>query len=723
MPQHRTQPQARPLRPALGGAAALPGSVPLDPSIAIDENTGIRDASAPNPQRSAKKNATIACQACKISKRKCDQHQPCSNCQASNKTCIYDPSQDGRRKESRKRRLNELELRSHALDRILISLKHSSSPEARQLLELIKQDAPLEEIILFLDTHPGPAANETRAALSASPPPEGDGIRRMLAISELTDNPTFRVPAAPWTTVTKDDLLVSHLVSAYINWYHFYYHNFDEKLFLAAMAKGNLDSSYCSPFLVNAVLGMGCFFSDHPLAFATPGEVGSRGLHFYNEAHRLWTLEAAKPTLTNIQGFTIMIMTAAFTGKDRVSFSSLKQLEVMMPQLLRRHPKSGKSQPISEDFERSLKIVEWAAHIYSTGFGTGFLIAPTSPKPSLEAPYASKVWLNHLTPWSPYPMAGDPVQLPLQALYHYMCELYVFAGDIQSLVFADFSTMSTMEKLNAAREMDRKMLEWYSSIPQQFQVDDPNFVLVPTTVDLALSLHHFRLLMWNWTIPPPPSASKPNAEPEQRSATGTSPDAPIPGQDELDQIAREAKEMCMEIASVTVRIIRAFNASFGHRFFTVLTPQSGILAASFLLSGNLHSADEEELLLDIMRVLVRCSRQRQLVKGITHMLLKTAEDKVVAAGNGDTPPPGGVSKSLLEQLTVIVKDIAWEGQEHLTFSSKYPNHILVKEDPDTELSLLLEKWAHMGLDDEEHDGGEGSDDHNQSTDRGREEAA
>lgn len=80
----------------------------------------------------------------------------------------------------------------------------------------------------------------------------------MLTINELVDKPAFSVPAAPWTKITHNDWVVSHLVSAYLNWYHFYYHNFDEVLFLEAMVSGDLESSYCSPLLVNAVLAMGC---------------------------------------------------------------------------------------------------------------------------------------------------------------------------------------------------------------------------------------------------------------------------------------------------------------------------------------------------------------------------------------------------------------------------------------------------------------------------------
>jgi hypothetical protein len=191
----------------------------------------------------------------------CNGESPCANCLASNKTCQYDPTQDGRRKQSRKRRLDELEVRSQALDRLLGLLKNSSSPESEELLALIRDGGTINEILGFLDAHPGKLADEARSSLTPTPPepPRPDPQpRRMLTLTELTDDPPFKVPATPWTTVTDDDLFVSHLVSTYMSWYHWYYHNFDERLFLDAMQAGDLGSVYCSPFLVNAVLGMGC---------------------------------------------------------------------------------------------------------------------------------------------------------------------------------------------------------------------------------------------------------------------------------------------------------------------------------------------------------------------------------------------------------------------------------------------------------------------------------
>lgn len=412
--------------------------------------------------------------------------------------------------------------------------------------------------------------------------------------------------------------------------------------------------------------------------------------------------------------------------------TSLKQLEVMVPELLREQQKPAKNQPMSEDMRRSLKIVEWAAHIYSTsvaspmssvslsanlsrGFGTGFLIPPTSPQPSLEAPYASEIWRNHQTPWSPYPLLRDPVPLPLQALYHHMCELYLLASDVQSLVFKDFATMNTLEKMEAAQRLDNQMMKWYRSLPARFQIDDPDFISVPTTFDLAyfslsfpcrltfltqkyrLTLHHFRLIMWNWTIPPPSPTPTPPTDVEAGASSHEGP--PHPVQTNLEEMTAKAKEECMEIASAVTRIIQEVDETYGPNFFSILTPQSGIVAASYLMSGNLTSEREEEMLLQIMRILVQCSRKWQLVRGVTRMLLKTAEDKSAAAEDDGVVPPGGISKSLLEAMTAVVQDLSWEeGRDHLTFSSRYPNHILVRNDaPETSLSDLLEKWADMAL--------------------------
>lgn len=78
------------------------------------------------------------------------------------------------------------------------------------------------------------------------------------------DVPPIRVPARPWTNVTDDNYLVSHLVSLYFTWEHPATCCLDKTAFLADMTSGHPPETtkFCSPLLVNAILMAACV--SHP---------------------------------------------------------------------------------------------------------------------------------------------------------------------------------------------------------------------------------------------------------------------------------------------------------------------------------------------------------------------------------------------------------------------------------------------------------------------------
>ena len=78
--------------------------------------------------------------------------------------------------------------------------------------------------------------------------------------------PLYRLRAHPWTTVTDDDRLVSHLVSLYISWDDNFLSFMDRDRLLEAMARGDVRSEFCSPFLVNALLAYACVIMPHTLS-------------------------------------------------------------------------------------------------------------------------------------------------------------------------------------------------------------------------------------------------------------------------------------------------------------------------------------------------------------------------------------------------------------------------------------------------------------------------
>lgn len=58
-------------------------------------------------------------------------------------------------------------------------------------------------------------------------------------------------------------------------------------------------------------------------------------------------------------------------------------------------------------------------------------------------------------------------------------------GDVQSLIFGEFPKLNALQKFEAAQELDRRNKAWYDSLPAAHRFDQPEFIVVPGTVDLA----------------------------------------------------------------------------------------------------------------------------------------------------------------------------------------------------------------------------------------------
>ena len=198
-----------------------------------------------------------------------------------------------------------------------------------------------------------------------------------------------------------------------------------------------------------------------------------------------------------------------------------------------------------------------------------------------------------------------------------------------------------------------------------------------------------------------PLETQQESEPTQQSAA-----TPLSEQDKRGQIVAK----CLSIVELYADLMARFEERFGTKFFTLLTPQPGIFSASFLLTGHLYTSHEEELLLRIMRVLVHVATRNTLVKGVTQMLLKLAEEKIKAQTaqssaltdkEAQDNAVGQVTPKMFESMEMIVKDLQWAPSDHLHFSSRYPNYTADKRDDAGQLSDLLEKWASLAIDEME----------------------
>jgi hypothetical protein len=177
---------------------------------------------------------------------------------------------DMRRKFAMKRKFDRLEEAEDTLLRLIGALRQSENTRIAQLLNLIRSNASFEEIAVFLEQEfsrteieRSPELRDFSSQLSRPSEDDDDDRdegnmpripRRMLEVRRLADIPVYKVPAKPWTRVTDDDDLVSHLVSLWLTWTYPWFDWLDKDTFIRDMQAGDLNCQFCSPFLVNAIL-------------------------------------------------------------------------------------------------------------------------------------------------------------------------------------------------------------------------------------------------------------------------------------------------------------------------------------------------------------------------------------------------------------------------------------------------------------------------------------
>lgn len=195
-----------------------------------------------------------------------------------------------------KRTIQELSNYKELLDSLLSTLRSADQPEIDKVMNLIQNDRSLQELACavgcsattFEDAgtlsatshlaisedgdHPmemntgqlntkAVSASDTEVTSPDEAHPKegsqtGPSPYARISLENLCDNPPFTVPARPWTEVTDDEALVSHLVSLYFTWDHPCAQFVDQTIFLEHMKLQDPSSEFCTPLLVNSLLSM-----------------------------------------------------------------------------------------------------------------------------------------------------------------------------------------------------------------------------------------------------------------------------------------------------------------------------------------------------------------------------------------------------------------------------------------------------------------------------------
>ncbi|RVD85046.1 uncharacterized protein DFL_003377 [Arthrobotrys flagrans] len=470
------------------------------------------------PQKTIKKTKTRisnACTACKARKTKCDNNKPkCTACTArTNSECVYFPFLD-KRKRQHVTTSRDSKSREHGLlTKIFNATKYCSKEELPNLLELIRGDASIEQIVDYIqdkledgsqvtfdgDLTESPPVDESvgedqteieNEKMSSSPPATQMYHRKTIDamdIGSIVQISIPDVPSQPWTAVTTSDEFVSHLIQLYFTWEAPVYDIVEKTLFISDMRSGDPESSrYCSPLLVNAMLAAACRYSDRDASFDDRRDPRSCGKHFFEEAKRLWQAGPQSTSLTSMQALVIMHYFEAFRANDGVGINYFDTAMNMYQELALKNNEGG------EFGESSLQLSWpcwklWICRCFASIVlrEPYFLPPPNLPEPKMP----DQVDLNDT--WHPYPQLTRSRPFRRMEMMH---QCIALAKVVQKATVYLYSKTATNYEPGGILDIHQQFRGWYEGYLNTINRTDNN--LGPDmTMRIwyhALEIHLFR---------------------------------------------------------------------------------------------------------------------------------------------------------------------------------------------------------------------------------------
>jgi hypothetical protein len=279
--------------------------------------------------------------------------------------------------------------------------------------------------------------------------------------------------ASTWTRITGDIHLVEHLMALYFCWEYPTFASLSKENFLEDFKAGR--PRYCSSLLVNAMLALGCRFSNLPETRADPKDPSTSGEHFFAEARRLLA-EDDRRSLTTIQAIGLISIREASYGHDSESFYYAGQairLAVEMGLHKEAEQPSGEGHEGENGGADSVRAATfWGAFALDQAwslnvgrvchFSRG---AQLVSKPSIVDYVESSQWI-------PYTDAGladvKNASQPsnVRSVYKCFCELAELVHQCLYTLYTPGRRLTTSELMS----IYTRFLNWYDSLPEALRL-------------------------------------------------------------------------------------------------------------------------------------------------------------------------------------------------------------------------------------------------------------
>ncbi|KAJ8119854.1 hypothetical protein ONZ43_g3287 [Nemania bipapillata] len=305
-------------------------------------------------------------------------------------------------------------------------------------------------------------------------------------------------PITSWSNVTKDPDVVTHLLNMYFNWHYPYFTTLSRSLFYRDFFRGKRrvtshKTQYCSSLLVNAMLALGCHFTNVTSAFATVGDSWTKGDHFFGEAKRLIidNDEYEKPRLTTVQALALMSVREAGCGREAkgwvysgMSFRMAQDLGLNM----NLGGINGDLENLDEKEVDARRVTFWGCFLFDKCWSNYMGRLPQLPKNSYSVPKYDVFPEEDAEGWCPYtdtgfdesskqPARTRTIGLQLSTLCEISSDLLLFFYHPAHIGRSSGKSVE-LKKLS---ELHRRLEEWHKQLPAELEPKDgqlPNVILM-----------------------------------------------------------------------------------------------------------------------------------------------------------------------------------------------------------------------------------------------------
>ncbi|KYK59620.1 pathway-specific nitrogen regulator [Drechmeria coniospora] len=564
-------------------------------SSTVTKQKSRQGAESSSRKRRCISTACIACR--KRKSKCDGAHPSCAACASVYRTeCIYDPTSDHRRKGVYRGKVDCLEARSSTLQVLVEAIINASEEDVSGIVQRIRGCDSLDDLARQLaNPVPGPDGDVAAAADQDDEdcalgfmPMEGEkdlarkmgelrlenglvrfigGTSHLIHANESsylgsgaaneTELEEFQEPGASadqysppltlttdeavvtsWTRVTTDVGLISHLLGMYFTYHYAYFTTLSKKLFWRDFRRGAAglvrgETAHCSPLLVNAMLALGCHFTDVSAACATPGDSRTKGDHFFAEAKRLILAddEFEKPCLATVQALALMSVREAGCARESKGWVYSGMSFRMAQDLgLNLELDGTTKQRIGDDENDARKVTFWGCFLFDKCWSNYLGRLPQLPRSTSNVSKFDVLADEDLATWSPLtdtdadadkghhqgshgdsrrqPWRTRAAALQLSSLCEISSDLLIFFYHPNHIGRSRGKTIE-LKKLG---EIHQRLEEWRSKLPKEFAPKEgqlPNVILMHMFFHLQY-IHLFRpFLKYSPSVSPLPANVSP----------------------------------------------------------------------------------------------------------------------------------------------------------------------------------------------------------------------